>query len=189
MRIGIWGVSLSLCLTGACSEAPGETAHLDVRWQGAKAGSVAGTATAGWCAHERVLEIRSVQGDTGIALALYPGKTLVPGVYRVVDPVKAESVPPAAGVAVRWPTENKVQGFQGDSGRVALELSSSGRLSGSVRARARSVVDTERIVLTGTFKDLTLLPDSLACPPPEPVDDDGFDMSDQDAEPGDTGIH
>jgi hypothetical protein len=183
VRTRTWALALSLTLGGACRNLPPPTrvGHLEVHWNGSREGTISGKATAGWCELRRVLEVHAVQGDTGIALALYPGKSLVSGVYRVVDPTRAESVPPAAGVAVRWLTQNSVQGFQGDSGRVNLERSSSGRLSGSVRARARSVVDTQRIDLTGTFRDLTVFPDSLGCAPP-------LDAA-PDAELGDTGIH
>lgn len=171
-------------IIGGCRQAPSDgpaEGHLDVGWEGRDPGRISGSAAAGWCALRRVLEIHTVQGDTGIALALYPGKSLVPGVYRVMDPVKAESVPPAAAIAVRWLGKTVIQGFQGDSGRVDLERSSSGLLSGRVSARARSVVDTQRIVLTGTFRGVLVRPDSLGCQPPEPPDDD--------ADPDDTGVH
>jgi hypothetical protein len=151
---------------------PTETGHLEVRWNGPGEGRISGPATAGWCAIRQLLQIRTIQGDTGIALALYPGKTLRPGAYPVMDPVKAESVPPAAGVALRVLTRNLIQGFQGDSGRVHLERSSSGQFSGTVNARARSVVDTQRIRLEGTFRELRVVPDTAGCSPPEPPDED-----------------
>jgi hypothetical protein len=175
---------MMLLVLGACREAAERShsvGHLEVRWDGHNSGNISGVATAGWCALRRVLEIRAIQGDTGIALALYPGETIGPGEYRVVDRARPESVPPAARIALRWLTSNTVQGFQADSGRVDLERSSFGQLSGSVRARARSVIDTQRISLTGTFRDLTVLPDSLGCTGPE--------SADEDAELGDTGIH
>jgi hypothetical protein len=178
------GYLLLVCLFGACRQPAQKSPTeglLEVGWKGRDAGSISGLATADWCDLRQVLEIRAVQGDTGIALALYPGKTLKPGVYRVLDPVKAESLPPAAGVALRWLGPNVIQGFQGDSGQVDLQRSSSGRLSGRVSARARSVVDTQRIVLTGTFRDLTVHQDSLGCAAPEEPDED--------AEPDDTGVH
>jgi hypothetical protein len=171
-------------LSGACRDTPERShsvGHLEVVWNGRTRGNISTSATAGWCAPRRVLEIRAIKGDTGIALALYPGKSIAPGAYRVVDGARAESVPPAARIAVRLLAANTVQGFRGDSGRVDLERSSSGQLSGSVRARARSVVDTQRISLSGTFRGLTVLPDSLGCTPPDTADDD--------ADAGDTGIH
>jgi hypothetical protein len=183
-------------MVAACGQAPlPETGpgHFEVRWKGAGEGGVSGTALATWCAVRRVLEIRLVQGDTGIALALYPTKAPSAGVYRVTDPARAESLPPAAGVAVRWPTQSLVQGFQGDSGVVQLEESGSGLLSGRVSARARSVVDTQRIRLSGDFRDLTVRPDTRGCPPADSARADSALKEEaaigDDAEPLDTGVH
>jgi hypothetical protein len=166
-------VLLLLGLTACRARNPSDdVGHLELRWNGPQAGSLSGPATAGWCAQRKVLQVRVIRGDTGVALAVYPGKALEAGVYRVVDPVKAESVPPAASVALRVLTQNLVQGFQGDTGRVKLDSSTSGRFSGSVTARARSVVDTQRISLSGTFVDLRVVPDTAGCSPPELPDED-----------------
>jgi hypothetical protein len=129
-----------------------------------------------------MLEIQAVRGDTGIALAVYPGKALAPGAYPVTEPERAESVTPAAAVATRWPTKTQIQGFRGDSGQVTLQRSSSGRFSGRMKARARSVVDTQRITLSGSFSDLLVQPDSLDC--------EGNDsLPKQAPEVPDTGVH
>jgi hypothetical protein len=157
--------------------------QLSASWDGSVDGSMTGPASATWCQARHLLEVRSIRGDTGIALALYPRRGLTAGPYRIVEPARAESVPPAAGVAVRWLTQNMVQGFRSDSGQLELERSSTGQLSGRLRARARSVVDTQRIVLTASFRDVTPHPDSLACTPPDTADEDPADDVD---EPGDT---
>ena len=107
--------------------------HLELSWSGKERGKLSGAATAEWCEARRFLEIRTVQGDTGAALALYPERALAAGRYPVVDPPKAESLPPAAGIAVRWLGQTVVQGFQGDSGSVILERSSTGLLVWPVR--------------------------------------------------------
>ena len=173
------GLVLLCWLPAGCSPKPNERelGQITIRWDGSREGSLSGPASAGWCPVLRLLQIRSIRGDTGVALALYPGETLGAGSYRIVEPVKAESVLPAAGIAVRWLSRNVVQGFQGDSGQLELKRSAAGRLSGRVHARARSVVDTERIVLTGTFQDLKPLPDSQGCAPRD---------SEVNFEPGDT---
>jgi hypothetical protein len=174
-------------LTEGCRAAPDRTpdaGHLEVEWTGSVRSRISGPATAQWCGLRRLLEIQTVQGDTGIALALYPAETLAVGTYRVVDPIKAESIPPAAGIALRWLAQNAVQGFRGDSGTVELERSTGGLLSGTVKARARSVVDTQRVAITGTFRGLTARPESLGCV--ESLQD--TEMG-EDAEPGDTGVH
>lgn len=151
---------------GACHSGPkgaSGAGKLDVRWTGREPGSISAPATASWCASRHMLEVRSIQGDTGLALALYPAETLTAGVYRVVDPPRAESLPPAASVALRWLTAKVVQGFRGDGGTVRLERSSSGQVSGEVSARARSVVDTQRLTISGTFRNLTLRPGPPEC--------------------------
>ena len=157
-----------LILLAACSKAPAsapEGGRLEVRWSGSSTGGLTAPASAEWCGRRQVLQVRAVHGDTGVALALYPGKAVKPGVYPVVDPVRAESLPPAAAVAARWLSKNLVQGFRGDSGQVRLDASGSGRYSGTVTARIRSVVDTQRVALTGTFRDLLIRPDTVSCEP------------------------
>jgi hypothetical protein len=158
--------------------------QMSARWDGSRDGSMTAPASATWCEVRRLLEIRSVRGDTGIALALYPSKSLTTGSYRIVEPERAESLPPAAGLAVRWLAQNIVQGFRGDSGQLQLERSNTGQLSGRVHARARSVVDTQRIMLTATFRDLTPRPDSMGCTPTDTTDEDL--AADDAGEPGDT---
>ncbi|HEV7366491.1 MAG TPA: hypothetical protein VGN76_11645 [Gemmatimonadales bacterium] len=160
---------------------PAETGHLEATWSGPDGGKISAPASAEWCGARRLLEIRTVQGDTGIAFAIYPKDTLVAGRYRVMDPLKAESLPPAAGIALRWFTQNAVKGFQGDTGTVFLDRSASGELGGSVTAGARSVIDTQRVAVRGTFQGLTIHP-SPGCLPPGKVPN-------RDARPGDTVVH
>jgi hypothetical protein len=146
---------------GGCDwlpQRPAQGGHLEATWSGPDQGKISAPANAEWCPDRRLLQIRAVQGDTGIAFALYPKDTLLPGRYRVVDPPRAESLPPAAGVALRWFTQNAVKGFQGDTGTVFLDRSPSGELGGSVTAGARSVVDTQRVTVRGTFQGLTIRP-------------------------------
>lgn len=167
-RLGI-ALVITVSLLGACRQRSGTgggSGHLDARWTGTEPGRVSGPATAEWCALRKLLEIRALQGDTGIALALYPADSVVAGEYRVLDPPKAESLPPAAGVALRWLTQTAIRGFQGESGTVVLERSGSGTLSGRVSAGARSVTDTQRVAINGTFRDLTVTPQSRGCTAP-----------------------
>ena len=95
----------------------------------------------------------------------------------MVDPLKAESLPPAAGVALRWLTQTAVRGFEGESGTVVLERSPSGTLSVHVAAGTRSITDTLRAVLSGTFQDLTVRPQTRGCSAPAPTDSDDQDDS------------
>lgn len=160
---------------------PPDGGHLQATWSGPDGGKISSPASAEWCAARKLLEIRAVRGDTGIALALYPKDTLVGGRYRVVDPLRAESLPPAAGIALRWFTQNAVKGFQGDTGTVFLDRSPSGELGGSVSAGARSVADTQRVTVKGTFDGLTVHP-SPNCRPSNKA-------SKRDAPPSDTVVH
>jgi hypothetical protein len=179
------GAQLCLGLTlVACRQAQPRRAgepQLAVSWGGKDSGSISAPATARWCELRRVFEFQAVRGDTGAALAVYPGPSLVPGTYPVVDPVKAESLPRAAAVALRWLGRNSVQGFQGESGQVVLQRSN-GLFSGRVTARARSVNDTQLISVRGTFHDLPARRDSLACAPPEKDAESAADTAD-------TGVH
>jgi hypothetical protein len=94
----------------------------------------------------------------------------------VLEPARAESVPPAAGVAVRWLGQTVVQGFQGESGKVVLQRSTSGLYSGRLSARAVSIADTQHISLSGSFRDLAAQADSAGCTPvAEDSDDDAGD--------------
>ena len=101
----------------------------------------------------------------------------------MVDPPKAESLPPAAAIAVRWLGQTVVQGFQGDSGSVILERSPAREsgLAGSGHG-ARSVADTQRIRLDGSFRDLVVKPAASGCVDPD-------QESDMDPEPPDSSVH
>jgi hypothetical protein len=158
--------------------------NLEIRWSGREHGRISALASAGWCAPRHVLEIRSIRGDTGIAFAIYPAETLSAGVYRVVDPVRAESLAPAAALALRWLTPKLVQGFRGESGSIRLERSRSGQVAGEVSARARSVVDTQRVTVTGSFRDLTLVLQPPQCGTAAPATRPA-----EGPEPRDTGVH
>jgi hypothetical protein len=160
----------------------GGAGQIDVRWTGSDSGRLSGGATAEWCAILRLLEIRAIRGDTGVALAIYAADTITPGQYRIIDPAKAESLPPAAGIGLRWATQNAVKGFQGESGSVVLDRSRSGELSGRITAAARSVTDTQRVTIDGSFRDLMVRPQVRGCARPSKDPD-------EDAEPSDTQLH
>jgi len=173
------------CMLPACGQQKsraGKEGHLEISWTGKENGRLSGPATGRWCAPRRMLEVQSIRGDTGIAIALYPRQAIGPGSYRVVDPARAESLPPAAGVAVRWLGPTVVQGFQGDTGRIELERSADGLYSGRINARARSVTDTQKINLSGSFENLAMTRDSLGCVA-------GKDTLQRGAERLDTGVH
>jgi hypothetical protein len=160
-----------LFLLAACKgptrQKPG-TGKLEAQWTGSDTGKISVTAKAEWCARDRFLEIRAVRGDTGLALALFPRDTIVPGRYQVRPLPMADSARPAAGVGLRLFAQTAIKGFQGDSGTVQLRRSTPGVFSGEIAARARSVSGVQRVHLTGTFHDLTIVPQIRGCIPPPP---------------------
>jgi hypothetical protein len=156
-------VGLPTCKRGTISRVG--AGQMDISWTGSERGRLSGRATAEWCAILRLLEIRGIGGDTGIALAIYPVDTVTPGQYRVMDPAKAESLHPAAGIALRWASPTAIKGFQGESGSVLVERSRSGELSGRVSAAARSATDTGRLDVIGTFRKLVPRTSTRGCAP------------------------
>jgi hypothetical protein len=140
--------------------------------------------TAEWCEQRRALEIRAVAGDTGLGLVLYPVDTIDADSYRIVIPDAADTLPPAASVALRVFSTNTIQGYQGDSGTVALERGENGELSGVIEARARSVVNGQLVTVTGKLRDLTIVPQTRGCVPEIPADsaDTNADVSSLDVD-------
>lgn len=163
---------LLICLSAACggSGQGSQPGRIEVRWTGSDSGVVSALATAEWCGDSRSLEIRAVQGDTGLALLLYPVDTIEADTYRVVQPEGADTLAPSAAVALRWFSLNAIKGFQGDTGRVVLEGSAADRLSGTLNAGARSVANSEHLSLSGRFVGLAVVPQSRGCGP-EPAAD------------------
>jgi hypothetical protein len=126
--------------------------------------------TAEWCDVRRALEIRGVAGDTGLGLVLYPVDTIDADSYRIVPPEDADTASPSAAIALRLFSTNTIQGYQGDSGSVALERGKDGELSGVIEARARSVVNGQLLTVSGKVRDLTIVPQKRGCRPDIPAD-------------------
>lgn len=157
----------------ACGDVPDPYATsgwLEARWTGADSGRLAAPASAEWCSRRGLLEVRAIQGDTGLALVLYPLDTIEADTYRVVKPEGADSLAPSAAVALRVFGSNAIHGYQGDSGTVVLERSSSGELSGVMGARARSVAGRQQLAVTATIRNLIVLPQTRGCVPEAPAD-------------------
>jgi hypothetical protein len=175
------GVVALLSAAGACRDSAGsrpDAGLLQAEWSGADTGDISSSATAEWCDEQRLLEIRAIRGDTGLALAVYPGVILSADSYPVLAPSRSDSTVPSARVALRWFGATAINGFQGDSGAVVVSRTDSGRLSGTVEARASSVTNSDRIYVTGTFRDLTVVDAARGCAPPDSA-------ADQDVEPAD----
>jgi hypothetical protein len=136
---------------------------------------VVGRPTVEWCDSLRLLQIQVVRGDTGIALALYPGDSMLGGTYRVRSPARADSAPPASAVALRWFVSTAIRGFQGDSGSVVIERDEGGKLSGKFDVGAKSATDARRIKIRGSFHDLLPRPAAAGCFPKPTLPDSGVD--------------
>ncbi len=160
-----------LSVTAACDKREiqqSQAGRLEAQWTGADSGRISAHATAEWCADRLWLEIRAIQGDTGLAVALYPVDSVVPDSYPVADPTRPDSARPSAGVGLRLFSQTAVKGYRGDSGTVLLERSGSGQLSGSLTARARGVPNGEQIRLRGKFERVAVLPQERGCTPESP---------------------
>jgi hypothetical protein len=110
-----------------------------------------------------MLEIRAIQGDTGLAVAVYAVDTIVSNSYPVLEPSRADSSHPSASLALRLFGQTSIKGYQADSGAVILERSGSGPISGRLTARARSVVNGDQIRLTGKFQGVAVTPQERGC--------------------------
>lgn len=160
------GLVFGLSLVAACSKVESQRSQvgrLEARWRGSESGKISTTAAAEWCADRRMLEIRAIQGDTGLAVAVYTVDTIAADSYRVVDPTRADSAPPSARVALRLFGQTSIKGYQADSGTVILEHSGAGQVSGSLAARARSVLNGDRIRLNGNFQGVAIMPQERGC--------------------------
>jgi len=185
-------------LAGALACSSGEPADsragsLEVEWIGSDTGKLSAPAVAEWCDGLKLLEVRAIHGDTGIALVFYPagsgaradsvprtgsiakpdsvaksdsvarGDSVTPGDYRVIAPERADSSRPSAAVAMRWFAETSIRGFRGDSGTVVLEATGPGTSAGRFSAYLRSATEGSRLTITGSFKGLSVTPAPEGC--------------------------
>ena len=170
-----------LSIMAACSKVESQRSQagrLEARWRGSESGKISTTAAAEWCADHRMLEIRAIQGDTGLAVAVYAVDTIASDSYRVVEPTRADSSHPSASVALRLFAQTSIKGYQADSGTVILERSRAGHISGSLAARARSVLNGEQIRLNAKFQGVAVTPQERGCtraPPDTSGDAERFD--------------
>jgi hypothetical protein len=151
-------------LAAACGgRAAGSGPFLEAECSGKHTAKTHGAATADWCDSLHLLQIQALRGDTGVGIAIYPGRRLEAGRYRVVAPTLADSTPPGAAVAIRWFSKTSIRGFQGDSGIVVVEQPRPGILTGTFDAKAHSVTDTEHLTVRGSFRGLVVRPASRGC--------------------------
>jgi hypothetical protein len=152
--------------TAACSSsesAESAGGSLVVEWTGADTGKLSAPAVAEWCDSLKLLELRAIHGDTGIALVVYPSDSITSGEYTVVQPAKADSSRPAAAAALRWFAETSIRGFRGDSGRVVLQSIRPGVVGGQFSIHFRAATEGSRISALGAFSGLTVTPAAESC--------------------------
>lgn len=130
--------------------------RIDVTWTGADTGALQLPASARWCANDSLVQITGASGDSGVAVAVLPIDTAVtPGVFPVGLPLQVRSRP-GARLAIRWPSEPLTEGYYGLSGSVTIDSGSD--LSGRLEATLKSVNDGREISMSGTFRELRVLP-------------------------------
>ena len=156
-------VLLAVALASCRASGSSREGQLQASWTGADTGQVSGLAVAEWCDEQRRLEIRTIKGDTGVALAVFPEVVLSPDTYRVVAAGSKDSTPPTARVGLRWFGATAISGFQGDSGTVVLERTDSGQLTGQLAARVSSVSNSDRLTVTGEFENLAVIRQARGC--------------------------
>jgi len=214
------GPLLAAGLAGALACSSGEPADsrggsLEADWIGSDTGKLSAPAVAEWCDSLKLLELRAIHGDTGIALVFYPsgsaaraasvpragaavkpdsvvpGDSVTPGRYPVIAPERADSSRPAAAIALRWFAETSIRGFRGDSGTVVLEATGPGASAGRFSAYLRSATEGSRLTVTGSFKGLSITPAPRDCAgrlpqePDEPEELDDPNERNQSAESAD----
>jgi hypothetical protein len=168
VRAAIGGSALLglIALGAGCARGDGGAGsgpRLEVRWTGADTSAFAAPATAEWCDSLDLLEIRAIAGDTGIGLAVYRRGGIETGSYPIRKPGVADTTPPAAAVGLRWFSRTAVQGFQADSGRLQLDRTGGGELSGRFTASAHALTGAARLELTGSFERLRERPATRGC--------------------------
>jgi hypothetical protein len=160
--------------------------RLTARWTGSDTSAFSAPVVGEWCAPLRLLQIRAVIGDTGLALATYPGDSVRPGAYPIRRADVADTVPPpAAAAAVRWFSKTVVQGYSSDSGRLMLRRSGDGALAGDFKAWAHAAGGTDHIVLTGSFDGLRTAAAPADCAGRAQSDSLRADSLEQDDDAGD----
>jgi hypothetical protein len=153
-------------LACAKAEEPLSGPRLRARWSGADTSVFETRATAERCDTLRLIEIRAISGDTGLALALYDSGAVQPGTLPIRVPSPSDSTLPRAALALRWFSRTAVQGFQGDSGEVLLRPGGARTLSGTFHATARAISGAGRLKVEGSFDELLVGSPTRGCIPP-----------------------
>lgn len=171
-RLALGGLVLAGCAAEEPGPPPGGT--VEVQWVGSDTGRLVAPAEAEWCDSLRLLEVRAMHGDTGIALVLYPSDSVTVGDYPMVPPDRRDTTRPAAALALRWFAETSIRGFRGDSGSVTVSTLGPGTGAGRFGGTLRSATEGSRLTLRGSFRGLAIRPAAPDCAgvAPDPDDSD-----------------
>lgn len=147
------GARLSVRLTSRDTVVPASSTRDTTRPTRAALLAFTANAVGEWCDSLRMLQVRATTGDTGVAIALYPGPRLEPGDYPLRPPEQADTAgPPAAAIAARWLSATAVQGFQGESGAVTVTRAADGTLGGRFHGTGHGVPVALRLSIAGSFE-------------------------------------
>ncbi len=145
---------MCLPLVVACES---DRATMQATWTGADTGTINTRATAVWCAEYGFVEVVGQQGDTGLALAVFPGEDGLAGSYSVAPPDTASfPLAPGAALAARWFEATSLEAWQGLGGSVTIDRDEDGLLTGSFDGRLGSVSGDETLEISGVFGGVTL---------------------------------
>lgn len=173
-RLALGGMLVAGCGAGEPDAPSGGS--VEVQWVGSDTGRLVAPAEAEWCDSLRLLEVRAMRGDTGIAFVLYPSDSVAAGDYPWVPPERGDSTRPAAALALRWFAETSIRGFRADSGAVTVAApgpppgAAAGRFGGTLR----SATEGSRLTVSGTFRGLAVRTAPADCSgvAPDPDDSD-----------------
>lgn len=161
---------MAVVLCAACGAEPaleiadgGGTFRVD--WMAQDTGSFEAPARAEWCEKGKMLEIVSLRGDTGAALAVYPRDSLAADSLPVYDPSLGPPGRPAAGVALRVFGQVSIYAGQSRSGWLVLEKAGGNTVSGRFEAELRGVREPVDGTVRGRFSNVPVTPAIAPCVP------------------------
>ena len=141
-------------------------ASLAVEWRGRTRGRMVLPARINWCPVTRVGVLEAVSGDSGVGIVLYERDAMSNVAHPVVGPDLAASAPrPGATLAMRWmrfEPDTTLAGYRSVSGTIQLRVGS-GKASGDVNARLRSLTGPDTLVVHGIFQDVPIVSTAVGC--------------------------
>jgi hypothetical protein len=134
--------------------------RIELGWTGADTGKLNLPAAAQWCPADTALEVSGIEGDSGVAVAIFPADTIAPGVYPVAAPCQGWARA-RAGIALRRFGENLILGYYGLSGTVTVDSGSP--LHGALQATLKNLNTMEQENVTGRYRGLAIEPGPTMC--------------------------